>query len=239
MITDSPTEEIAYEDVPIRPAATVIPLRDGRDSIEVLVLRRDTNLAFHGGSWVFPGGRIDPGDFQAAASNDVAAAARHAAVREAKEEADLNIAALDLVSLSHWTTPVGRNRRFSTWFYAVHAQSGQVTIDDGEIRDFEWHPVAEAISGCEAGEINLAGPTYVSLLGLARHNFVTEALDAVRSQPDRIFLPRILRQSDQMFSVYTEDPAYESGDLSAPGPRHRMQMLTKGYEYINELNEPS
>ena len=42
-----------------------------------------------------------------------------------------------------------------------------------------------------------------------------------------------------MFSVYTEDPAYESGDLSAPGPRHRMQMLTKGYEYINELNEPS
>ena len=61
----------------------------------------------------------------------------------------------------------------------------------------------------------------------------------MRSQPDRIFLPRILRQSDQMFSVYTEDPAYESGDLSAPGPRHRMQMLTKGYEYINELNEPS
>lgn len=234
MVTDSRTEGIAPEDVPIRPAATVIPLRDGSDSIEVLVLRRDTNLAFHGGSWVFPGGRIDPGDFEAAASDDVAVAARHGAVREAKEEADLDIDADDLVSLSHWTTPLGRNRRFSTWFYAVHAQSGKVTVDDGEIRAFEWHPLKAAIAGCEAGEINLAGPTYVSLLGLAQHAKVAEALDAVRSQPDRIFLPKMVRDGDQTFSLYTEDPAYESGDLSAPGPRHRMQMLDKGYRYIDE-----
>ena len=67
-------------------------------------------------------------------------------------------------------------------------------------------PVAKQV------EINLAGPTYVSLLDLARHTVVAEALDSVRSQPDRIFLPRIVRQEDQMFSVYSEDPAYESGD---------------------------
>lgn len=59
MVTDSPTEEIVYEDVPIRPAATVIPLRDGGSSIEVLELWRDTNLAFHGGRWVFPGGLMN------------------------------------------------------------------------------------------------------------------------------------------------------------------------------------
>ena len=40
--------------------------------VEVLVLRRDTNLAFHGGSWVFPGGRVDPADFEAAGSEHVA-----------------------------------------------------------------------------------------------------------------------------------------------------------------------
>jgi 8-oxo-dGTP pyrophosphatase MutT (NUDIX family) len=237
MTTESRTEGVAPEDVPIRPAATVIPLRDGRNGIEVLVLRRDVNLAFHGGSWVFPGGRIDPIDFEAAASDDVAEAARHAAVREAKEEADLDISAHDLVSLSHWTTPLGRNRRFSTWFYAVHAQWGEVTVDDREIREFEWHAVGEAISGCETGEINLAGPTYVSLLDIARHAIVADALTAVRAKPDRIFLPRMVTDGDQVFSVYAEDPAYESGDISAPGPRHRMQMLARGYLYINEVDE--
>lgn len=238
MVTDSRKEGVAHEDVPIKPAATVIPLRDGsgptEGSIEVLVLRRDTNLAFHGGSWVFPGGRVDPGDFEAAGSDDVAMAARQAAVREAKEEADLDISADDLVSLSHWTTPLGRNRRFSTWFYAVHAQLGDVTVDDGEIREFEWHTIEAAISGCQAGEINLAGPTYVSLLGLVEHATVEAALADVQSKPDQIFLPRIVKSGDETFSVYNGDVAYDSGDLSADGPRHRMQMLEKGYRYINE-----
>ena len=45
------------------PAATVVLLRDGDDGVETLMLRRDTNLAFAGGAWVFPGGRIDPDDY--------------------------------------------------------------------------------------------------------------------------------------------------------------------------------
>ncbi|MFT7601709.1 MAG: 8-oxo-dGTP pyrophosphatase MutT (NUDIX family) [Acidimicrobiales bacterium] len=234
MASDSRSEGIAPEDVPIKPAATVIPLRDSSKGIEVLVLRRDTNLAFHGGSWVFPGGRVDPADFEAAGSDDVADAAGHAAVREAKEEADLTISPDDLVSLSHWTTPLGRNRRFSTWFYAVHAQRGQVTVDDGEIREFEWHTITAAIAGCETGEINLAGPTYVSLLGLSTHETVGAALAHVKSQPDQVFLPKIMKVEGETFSLYQGDPAYESGDAGASGPRHRMQMLEKGYRYINE-----
>ncbi len=230
-----PQEDFDPETVPIKPAATVIPLRDGPGGMEVLVLRRDADLAFHGGSWVFPGGRVDPGDFEAAASEDVVEAARHAAVREAKEEAGLDIAAADLVSLSHWTTPVGRNRRFSTWFYVVHAQDGEVTIDDGEIREFEWHTIDAALRGCEAGDILLAGPTYVSLLGLARHTTVAAALAEVAGTPDEVFLPRLAKSSAGTFSLYQSDVAYDSGDLSLDGPRHRMHMLEKGYHYIKEL----
>ncbi len=224
--------------VPIRPAATVIPLRDGADGIEVLVLRRDDNLAFHGGSWVFPGGRVDDADFVAGSTDDVAVAALHAAVREAKEEADLDLEADQLVSFAHWTTPLGRNRRFATWFYVVHVPDGvggEVTIDDGEIRAFEWHPISEAIAGCERGEINLAGPTYVSLLALSMHRSVGEALDVVRSADDPIFLPKLVKGTSGTFSLYYGDAGYEVGDVDAAGPRHRMQMLEKGYHYLNDL----
>ena len=44
------------------PAATVILLRDGPDGLETLMLRRNSKLAFVGGMWVFPGGRVDPED---------------------------------------------------------------------------------------------------------------------------------------------------------------------------------
>lgn len=223
------------QSVPIKPAATVIPLRDGGGGMEVLVLRRDTNLAFHGGSWVFPGGRVDDHELDAGAGDDLAAA-RLAAVREADEEAGLKIDPDELVTLSHWTTPLGRNRRFATWFFAVAAPADEIVIDDGEIREFEWHTIGAAISGCEAGEIMLAGPTYVSLLRLRRHATVATALAALASTPDEVFLPRMVKNGGRTFSVYQGDPAYESGDLDAPGPRHRMQMLDAGYQYHNDLD---
>ena len=44
-----------------RRAATVVLLRDGSDGLETLMLRKNSKIAF-GGMWVFPGGRVDPGD---------------------------------------------------------------------------------------------------------------------------------------------------------------------------------
>jgi 8-oxo-dGTP pyrophosphatase MutT (NUDIX family) len=52
------------------PAATVALLRDGAQGLEVLLGRRSSRLAFHGGAWVFPGGKIDPEDY-ADAPDDV------------------------------------------------------------------------------------------------------------------------------------------------------------------------
>lgn len=231
------TEAIDPDAVPIRPAATVIPLRDGPSGVEVLVLRRDENLAFHGGSWVFPGGRVDDDELEAAGGDELVAA-KAAAKREAFEEAGLEIDVDDLVQLSHWTTPKGRNRRFATWFFVVAAPDTQVVIDDGEIRAFEWHTIEDAIAGCRAGEIMLAGPTYVSLLRLRHHPTVAEALAAVQARDNEVFLPRLVKGEAGTFSVYQADPAYHSGDLGAAGIRHRMQMLERGYHYINDLDPP-
>jgi len=69
------------------PAATVVLLRDAPGGVETLMVRRSSKLEFAGGMWVFPGGRVDPDDIPA--DGDVIEAARHAAVREALEEADL------------------------------------------------------------------------------------------------------------------------------------------------------
>lgn len=45
-----------------RPASTILPLRDGADGVEVLLVRRNLNSDFVGGAYVFPGGALDEGD---------------------------------------------------------------------------------------------------------------------------------------------------------------------------------
>ena len=55
-------------DVPIRPAATVIVLRDTTSGPEVFLVRRHHAVAFMAGAHVFPGGRVDAGDHGADAS---------------------------------------------------------------------------------------------------------------------------------------------------------------------------
>jgi 8-oxo-dGTP pyrophosphatase MutT (NUDIX family) len=46
----------------MRPAATVLLLREVGGELEVLMMRRDARIAFMGGMWVFPGGRVDAAD---------------------------------------------------------------------------------------------------------------------------------------------------------------------------------
>lgn len=49
--------------VPVRPAATVMLVRDAaRGGIEVCMLRRNLKSDFVGGAYVFPGGGVDPAD---------------------------------------------------------------------------------------------------------------------------------------------------------------------------------
>lgn len=53
---------MALEPVVPRPAATVVPLRRGRDGLEALLTHRPSTMAFAPGMHVFPGGRVDTGD---------------------------------------------------------------------------------------------------------------------------------------------------------------------------------
>lgn len=76
------------------PAATLVIFRESVDGPELLMVERARAMAFAGGALVFPGGRIDPADYEIAAamgSDTDELAARVAAVRETIEEAGLPI----------------------------------------------------------------------------------------------------------------------------------------------------
>ena len=47
---------------PPRPAATIVVVRDGDASIEVLLSRRADGSDYTSGAWVFPGGIVDARD---------------------------------------------------------------------------------------------------------------------------------------------------------------------------------
>ncbi len=60
--TASTTAPIDPELVPVKPAATVMLVRDaidGEPGVEVFMLRRTANAVFGAGMYVFPGGRVD------------------------------------------------------------------------------------------------------------------------------------------------------------------------------------
>src|SRR6187399_2707535 len=142
--------------VEARPAATVIVLREG-DPFEFLLLRRNDKVAFMAGSYVFPGGRLDPADhpdpgsaLEPPAFADLTAAEeaayRRAAVREVMEEANVVIAPSDLAPLAHWVTPEIEIRRYDTRFFLARMPAGQVAKhDESETTALEWLTPREAI----------------------------------------------------------------------------------------------
>lgn len=79
-----------------RPAATVVLLRPGAVGLEVLLLQRPFQSSFAAGAWVFPGGRVDPGDADDRTTTRIRGSVAHpaflaAAVREALEETGLPV----------------------------------------------------------------------------------------------------------------------------------------------------
>jgi len=220
------------------PAATVIPLRDGPAGLEVLMLRRDSDLTFAGGMWVFPGGRIDPEDHPGSVStpptpDDLEAAARTAALREADEEASLVLEPATVRRWTQWTPPAVQSEmspkhRFTTAFFVGVAvgDTDAIRIDDGEIREFRWIGPSAMIDAHGAGEVALAPPTYITLCQLARHRNPAEVLMATPKSTSDIehFATRVGVIDDGWVALYHGDVAYDGGDIEAPGPRHRLHM---------------
>jgi 8-oxo-dGTP pyrophosphatase MutT (NUDIX family) len=208
-------------------------LRDGDNGLEVLLGRRSSQLKFHGGAWVFPGGRIDPDDY-AGDDTDLPTAARRAAAREAKEEAGVDVDPDALVHVSNWTTPEISPKRFATWFFVGSVAGGTAIADGAETETLQWFGPAEALAAHLAGEIELAPPQHVTLLGLREFGSVAEAMAEIAAAEATAYVPRFhFVDGGAAMCIYGEDVAYDDVTLlDTDGPRHRLYLYDSGWEYV-------
>ena len=140
-------------DVDARPAATAILLRPAAAGLEVLLTQRPASMRFGGGMYVFPGGRLEPGE-----------SAADAAARETLEETGIRVAPEDLVALTRWVTPYGFPVRFDTRFFGVVVPPGtDVAEPSDEIASWRWLRPAAALEGVAAGGLAMWQPTFVTL----------------------------------------------------------------------------
>lgn len=142
-----------------RPAATVVLVRDSEAGPQLYLIRRRASMAFAGGMYAFPGGRVDGDEDSRTAAlrelfeeTSVLLAARETTPEPltdttfleaerravAAREADFGemlarhrlIARTDLlVPSAHWITPEAEERRYDTVFYLAAMPPGQRARD--------------------------------------------------------------------------------------------------------------
>lgn len=171
-----------------RPAATVMLLRDGSDTLELLMVRRTPAARFMGGHWVFPGGALDLADGEGQPGLIAAA------VRELREEAGVALPPdTELVAFSRWITPPELSIRFDTWSYLAIAPTGaSPQVDGSEIVDFRWLEPAQALMQFEAGELVLAFPTRTQLEQLSEFESADALLAHARGRAIEPIKPHVV-----------------------------------------------
>lgn len=152
-------------------AGTVVLLRDADAGLEVLLMRRPDRGSF-AGAWVFPGGKVEPGDRLAGASESEDA--RRAGIRETFEE--VGLAVDDLVLLSEWHPPLDVPTRIRTWFYLALAPDEDPVPSRDEVGEIAWVRPAEALARHGAGEWMLFPPTWITLHQLTAFTDARSAL---------------------------------------------------------------
>ena len=194
------------EATPPRQAATVILLRGGEHTLELLLVKRTEKARFMGGVWVFPGGAVDEDDPPSRGN-----AHRAAAVRELAEEAGVAIADADaLVEFSRWITPEEVTVRFDTRFFLAELPSGQEPKVDGEECVEEgWFTPQGALDAHGREEIVLVFPTIKHLEQLGAFSNVAELLRYAAGREVLPVQPKVSFDGEVARVLLPGEPGYE------------------------------
>eukprot|EP00947_MAST-08B_sp_MAST-8B-sp1_P005292 g5292.t1 len=174
---------------------------------EVLLLQRSSNLRFAPGFWTFPGGAVDPGDYDGGQCDDDASAGgdaveegalRACALREGEEETGLPLSSYpssiagDLAPLCCFVTPERERRRFETHFFlakasddddaaAPSAKRQAIRVNAEEVQDHAWLSPTAALAEMAAGRLPLMPPQFYILSLLSAHATWVGAMEATRA----------------------------------------------------------
>ncbi len=195
-----PGEELNTGEVTkARPASTVIPVRDGENGLELLLVQRNPASRFMGGAWVFPGGAVHDGETEA-----------ETAVREAEEEASLELDADTLVPFSRWITPRQVKVRFDTHFFVAPTPPDAAPACDGEeCVDLRWIAPGAALEAGKADELMLVFPTIKHLEQLTEFGSVDELLEHARARQVQPVEPRVLVDGGVAQVLLPGEPGYD------------------------------
>ena len=195
-----PGEELNTGEVTeARVASTVIPVRDGANGLELLLVQRNPEARFMGGAWVFPGGAVHEGE-----------AEPQTAVREAQEEAGLELDADALVPFSRWITPRQVKVRFDTYFFVGPVPDDAEPVCDGEeCVDLRWIAPGDALAAGERDELMLVFPTIKHLEQLTEFDSVEELLAHSRARRVQPVEPRVLVDGGVAQVLLPGEPGYD------------------------------
>lgn len=192
------------------------------------MVRRPARPTDHfSGKWVFPGGKVDPED--RVDGDDEIEAARRAAVREVLEEVAMQLTPDALVPLNRWEPdPINDGqRRFAAWVFVAVSSDDDVTIDGVELHEHDWVTPAEAIRRHATFEMDIAPPTWHTLLVLAEHDSVEAMLSwASERTPEHFFSAMAIVDGHAVLAWH--------GDVLKGGDehhRHRLWMIDGAWRY--------
>jgi 8-oxo-dGTP pyrophosphatase MutT (NUDIX family) len=125
-------------------AASVVLLCDSRNGLATYLLHRHAQMPFAPSTVAFPGGRVDPVDY------DGPDPIRRCAIRETAEETGVVLTQPDLHPWAHWITPEIEPRRYDTWFFVAAVPDDLQAADiSGETDRAEWSSPRGGL-GCRA-----------------------------------------------------------------------------------------
>ena len=200
------------EHVPVRQAASVIVLRGGSETLELLLVQRTPKARFMGGVWVFPGGAVDAHEGEGDSSH------RLAAVRELAEEAGIDdVDPAALIKFSQWITPRQVAIRFDTHFFLTPLPEGQEpAIDGDECVDLGWFSPQGALDAHAREDLALVFPTIKHLEQLAPFVSADELLAYARGRDVEPVEPRVVMEGEVARVLLPGEPGYDDREEFDP-----------------------